>query len=269
MITLSRLMLDPYSRSVQKELSDPYQMHRTLCHAFPGLSDEEWKNTRVLFRIDDDDERLSLLVQSQRAPDWDAFAAHLRDKRYMLGAPQCTLWKSVEEQLEEGAFRLKEGQRLRFRLQGNPVWAPKEKGARSSTRRGLYREAERLDWLKRQSDQHGFSLDYEHHENGEPKPTCLQSREIVRNEKIEKAPVVFRGREYDKLEIVLPLCEVVDLNDGKRFALPTQKHQFSAARFDGLLRVSDAEKFAHAVENGIGKARGFGFGLLSVAPANS
>lgn len=266
MITLSRLMLDPYSRSVQKELSAPYEMHRTLCHAFPDLSDEEWKNTRVLFRVDDDDERLSLLVQSQRAPDWDAFAAHLRDKRYMLGAPQCTSWKSVEEQLEEGAFRLKEGQRLRFRLQGNPVWAPKENGARSGTRRGLYREAERLDWLKRQGEQHGFSLDYERDENGELKQTCLKSRAVMRNGKEEKIPVIFRGREYDELEFMLPLCEVVDLNDGKRFALPTQKTQFSAARFDGTLAVADAEKFAHAIENGIGKARGFGFGLLSVAP---
>ena len=272
MITLSRLMLDPYSRIVQKELSDSYQMHRTLCHAFPGLSPEEWRAARVLFRVDDDNERLSLLVQSHIAPDWDAFVMHLGDKRYLLDAPQRTAWKSVEEQKAEGVFRLQEGQRLRFRLQGNPTYAPiiagavNKKGRFKSKTRGLYREAERLDWLRRQGEQYGFTLDYERDEKGEPRPICLKSREVIRDGKSENVPVVFRGCQYEKFEIVLPLCQAVDLNDGKRFALPAQKNQFSAARFDGTLAVADAETFALAVENGIGKARGFGFGLLSVAP---
>lgn len=271
MITLSRLMLDPFSRRVQKELSDPYQMHRTLCHAFPDLSEEAWKAARVLFRVDDDrvddnNGRLSLLVQSKTEPDWSAFVAHLRDNRYLLGAPQCTSWKSVEEQLEEGAFRLKEGQQLRFRLQVNPVWAPKTPQDKRGTRRGLYREAERLDWLWRQGEQHGFALDYPRNEGGEIVKTVFKSREVVCNGKTEKIPVVFRGQNYDVLELALPVCEMIDLNDGKRFALPSQTNQFSAARFDGTLAVADAEKFAYAVENGIGKARGFGFGLLSVAP---
>lgn len=266
MIYLSRLTLDPYSRGVQKELSDPYQMHRTLCHAFPGLSDEAWRATRVLFRVDDDNERLSLLVQSKVAPDWEAFAAHLGEKRYLLGEPQCTSWKSVEEQIKEGTFRLQENQRLRFRLQANPVWAPKENGAKNGTRRGLFREIERLDWLRRQGEQHGFALDYPRNGEGEIEKTTFESQQVMCNGKAEKVPVVFRGQNYHELKLALPLCEIVDLNDGKRFALPSQKNQFSAARFDGTLAVADAEAFARAVENGIGKARGFGFGLLSVAP---
>lgn len=39
-----------------------------------------------------------------------------------------------------------------------------------------------------------------------------------------------------------------------------------SARFDGVLTVTDAEKFAHAVAQGIGSAKSFGFGLLSVLP---
>lgn len=38
-----------------------------------------------------------------------------------------------------------------------------------------------------------------------------------------------------------------------------------AVRFDGILRVMDAELFRKSVEEGIGPAKGFGFGLLSVA----
>jgi len=43
--------------------------------------------------------------------------------------------------------------------------------------------------------------------------------------------------------------------------------KYFSARFDGVLRVTDADKFAIAVREGIGSAKGFGFGLLSVAPA--
>lgn len=240
MIYLSRLLLDPMSRRVQKELAVPYEMHRTLCHAFPDLSEEEWKATRVLFRVDDDNERLSLLVQSHRAPDWNAFLQRLGKTRYGVG----------EVAVKEWGPHFHVGQQLRFRLQANPVWAPKQNNAKNGTRRGLYREAERLDWLRRQGEQHGFAL------------PLIET--ILR--RTDDKSVVFRGQEHEELSLQLPVCEMVDLNDGKRFALPSQKNQFSAALFDGTLAVADTEKFAIAVENGIGKARGFGFGLLSVAP---
>jgi CRISPR system Cascade subunit CasE len=40
-----------------------------------------------------------------------------------------------------------------------------------------------------------------------------------------------------------------------------------AVRFDGLLTVTDPSAFAQTVENGVGSAKSFGFGLLSLAPA--
>jgi CRISPR system Cascade subunit CasE len=36
--------------------------------------------------------------------------------------------------------------------------------------------------------------------------------------------------------------------------------------FEGILQVTDADAFRSTLENGIGSAKGFGFGLLSVAP---
>ena len=38
-------------------------------------------------------------------------------------------------------------------------------------------------------------------------------------------------------------------------------------RFDGLLRMTDPDRLAEAVRDGIGPAKAFGFGLLSLAPA--
>ncbi len=44
------------------------------------------------------------------------------------------------------------------------------------------------------------------------------------------------------------------------------KGEFSACRFDGILRVADPEAFAATIAGGVGAAKGYGFGLLSVAP---
>lgn len=245
MIYLSQLLLDPQSRRVQNELRSPYEMHRTLCHAFPGLSEQEWKEARVLFRADDDrSDALTLLVQSKTTPDWDAFSSRLNG-RYLLDQPQVKAWEP----------HFHEGQRLRFRLQANPTMALNTgKDAKRGARCGLYREAERLDWLRAQSERHGFELSL--------------FEETLRAS--EGAPLLFRGREHHTdLSLELPVCEMRDLNDGRRFALPDRANHFSAARFDGELRVVNPQAFGEAVQSGIGKAKGFGFGLLSVAPATA
>jgi len=40
-----------------------------------------------------------------------------------------------------------------------------------------------------------------------------------------------------------------------------------AVRFDGLLQVADPERLVATVRRGVGSGKGFGFGLLSLAPA--
>jgi CRISPR system Cascade subunit CasE len=44
---------------------------------------------------------------------------------------------------------------------------------------------------------------------------------------------------------------------------------FQAVRFEGVLQVTDPDRFLETVRNGIGPAKGFGFGLLSLARAES
>lgn len=242
MIFLSRLQLDPLSRRVQSELARSYEMHRTLCHAFPDLSKDEWTAARVLFRVDDDGGRLRLLVQSKREPDWYAFSHRLQDARYLLAPAQVKEWQP----------QFRAGQTLRFRLLANPTFRPKAEDGRDGERRGLYREHERLDWLMRQSARCGFALP--------------QARTVLRR---NGEPVIFRGRRHDELELDLPTCQVIDLNDGRRFPSPARKIQFSAARFDGVLEVTNPVTFQQAIENGVGAAKGFGFGLLSVASIES
>lgn len=43
----------------------------------------------------------------------------------------------------------------------------------------------------------------------------------------------------------------------------------SVAEYSGILRVTDPKLFLFTLQNGIGSAKGFGFGLLSIAPLRS
>ena len=66
-----------------------------------------------------------------------------------------------------------------------------------------------------------------------------------------------------------PVSVTVIDEDFKREATPSKGHRkltHLSVRYEGVLRVTDPERFGEALAAGIGSAKGFGFGLLSVAP---
>lgn len=74
---LSRLILNPRSREVRRDLADCQAMHRRVMAAFPdGLPEGEARaSLGVLYRCDQGrDGRLVLLVQSRVAPEWSGLA---------------------------------------------------------------------------------------------------------------------------------------------------------------------------------------------------
>jgi CRISPR system Cascade subunit CasE len=50
---------------------------------------------------------------------------------------------------------------------------------------------------------------------------------------------------------------------------PGKKHRlsFGSVLFEGVLEITDAERFQKTLEAGIGSGKAYGFGLLSIAPA--
>jgi CRISPR system Cascade subunit CasE len=143
---LSRLMLNPRSRRVQREIAEPYQMHKTLMRSFPDDIDRE--KDRVLFRVDTDLRTgvPTVLLQSTLEPRWD----WLEDKGsqgYLLRPPETKPFD----------LNLTPGQVLAFRLRANPTVNRKcDDGKRR--RIGLYREEEQQEWLERKAEQGGFRL---------------------------------------------------------------------------------------------------------------
>lgn len=216
---LSRLILNPRSRRVQRELARPYEMHRSIMRAFPDSL--QGGEERVLWRVDEHPRLgVTLLVQSWGLPDW-SWLAEEDARGYLLpvGEPNPAV-KPYD-------LHLTTGQMLTFRLRANPTKRlGKAAGDDHGKRVGIYREEEQIAWLARKGEQHGFRLVH---------------AQVSRDGKIKDEKDAGRDGAVHKLELL-------------------------SVQFDGILQVTDPDRLVSAVQNGIGSGKGFGFGLLSLAP---
>ena len=231
---LSRLVLNPMDSEVRRGAGDCGRMHRTLMGAFPEVDGGQSTRAQlgVLYRVEElpGSGNLLLLVQSRQEPDWSCLPPG-----YLLAtgvSPENPACKEVSS-LYAG---LQVGQSLVFRLRANPTkkvdtTSGKDGSRRNGRRVALLGEAEQIAWLERKANQHGFQI-----VESVAKPALLDVH-----------PGATQG--------------VRGLGSGGR------NLTFSSVQYDGRLRVADRDLFVRALEDGIGPAKAFGFGLLSVAPA--
>ena len=116
---------------------------------------------------------------------------------------------------------------LAFRLCANPTKRLSAGVGKKGKRVGLYSEEEQAEWIVRKAKLGGF--------------------EVARLT-IGGATKIAHGKA----------------KGGQRSPYDPK---VSVVQFDGILQVTEAEKFAVALTAGIGPAKAFGCGLLSVAPA--
>lgn len=237
---LSRLILDVRSGATRRWLSDVDQLHREVMAAFERAPSAEAPRASlgVLFRLDRQrDGRLVLLVQSNARPAWHRLPAGVLARPDAFGE---TLENPSIKELDGHLASLADGQLLRFRLRANPTRKVDTKtgpdGKRRNGRRVVLKtEAERLAWLQRKGEQHGFQLG-----------SVSQSGDVR---------------------------DVVDVSEGRAVgyrqgaAEGERRVTFGSCVFEGTLRVVRVEDFKRALVEGIGSGKAFGFGMLSIAPA--
>jgi CRISPR system Cascade subunit CasE len=122
------------------------------------------------------------------------------------------------------------GQLLRFRLRANPTVKKDRPGRKQGRRVAVVREEAQLAWLERKATAGGFRV---------------QPSEVRVSEP---------GREFGRKKAESRADEAHHL-------------EFHVVQFDGFLQVTDPGGFANTLRVGIGSAKGFGCGLLSLAPA--
>ena len=121
--------------------------------------------------------------------------------------------------------RVAAGQHYAFRLTANPVKQSREPDY-IGKRLGHVTAQQQRDWLLVRADNYGFRI---------PESTAGQP-DIVVGERLKRS---FRRNE-NTLTLV-------------------------TARYEGHLEVTDADRFRHALTHGIGRAKGYGCGLLTLA----
>ena len=152
---LSRLILNPRSRQVRKELANPYDLHRTVMRAFPDGVRRE--NADILYRLETDRNPPLLLVQSEIEPAWDAL-----DPGWLYPASPFDPLPNPAVRLVEG-LHLSNGRILQFRLVANPSVKKVRRnpdGARrkNGNRVPLVREEKQIAWLQEKGKKHGFRV---------------------------------------------------------------------------------------------------------------
>jgi len=139
---LSRLTLDAEHPQARRDLSNAYEMHRTLARAYARHPDTP--PHRFLWRLEPTPTAYPsavLLVQSDLPADWSVLDTMPGYAFEILGNKPVNL---------EGLIR--DGGQYRFRLLANPTVT------RNGKRHGLVREEEQLAWLERQGKKGGFDL---------------------------------------------------------------------------------------------------------------
>jgi CRISPR system Cascade subunit CasE len=244
----SRLLLDPNCRQVRSELAHPYEMHRTVMHAFDKhtVNKDEKKREKfnVLFRADQDERNghVVLYVQSTVEPDWGYFED--KDGYLLENTNQPNpAYKNVEASYQN----LCQGQELCFSLRANPtksIFIPKSgddflRGKRVA----LLHEEEQLAWLIRKGQ--------------EREAGCPGGFEILTKRIIQK------NGEAGQIVLVHAVPE------GKQIGLKRDENRdyrmtHLAVRYNGLLRITNVDAFRNTIVRGLGHGKAFGFGLLSV-----
>lgn len=224
---LHRIHLDPRCKEVRRDLSDPYQLHSTLCRAFSEMN-QKCPEGEFLWRLEPEFDSNGcayprILVQSRSLPVWSRIGVN----GWLAQEPDPAIDLAARLKLDA----LKVGQRFRFRLRANPCVT------RNGKRLGLLGLKEQEAWIASKGHkQHGFSL---------PALTAfdLVEADPKRIDVRISQEQMLRGKRRDDVEI-----------------------RVFSVFYDGILMVSDPDKFRSALQTGIGHGKVMGLGLLSVAP---
>ncbi|MDH2392230.1 type I-E CRISPR-associated protein Cas6/Cse3/CasE [Streptomyces sp. HNM0663] len=249
---LSKIALNPRRRAAVSLLSSPHRLHAAI---LAGLAVQP-VTERVLWRLENSTpNRAEVLVLTESRPSW----AHIIDD---VGWPGADGGAPLIADYAPLLDRIVKGREFGFRLTANPIQniprptrpseqqaARLKKGADNGTRprgsRVAHRTAaQQLEWLLKRCDRHGFTIP---DATTTPPPPGLHAEEP----ELSAGPAV--------TVVSREILRFHKHTDSPRITLST-------ATFEGRLRVTDPDALRTALLGGIGPAKGYGQGLLTLAP---
>jgi CRISPR system Cascade subunit CasE len=230
---LTRFRVNTARADARRLLSSPQSLHAAVMSSFaqapPTPTGQE---PRVLWRIDHNAATdVVLYIAGPDKPD----LTHLVEQ---AGWPTTGSWETFA--YEPFLSRIAVGDVWSFRLTANPVHSIRRNADEPTKRTAHLTPRYQLGWLIERQQRAGFEV--------VEKP--------VERRHLEK------GDEYD-----LIVHNHRDLSFGKQDAEKGRlRVKVVTATYDGRLRVTDADVLRRTLTSGLGKAKAYGCGLMTLAP---
>lgn len=225
----SKVLINPELRKSRAMLADPHITHGMATKAVPPnlqSSDEG----RILWRIDRNEQQMVLYIVTPVEPRLD----HIVEQVGWPSAPaQTTDYVRFLDSLRKG-------QEFAFKVTLNPIKTIKNE--RGQTQKVPHVSVKhQINWFLDRTDGWGFDI--------------VRSAEDVR-------PVAGQTAMLRNLDVVKREDLRFSKPDGDRIK---NKVVHRTATFEGLLEVSDVERLRHSLTHGMGRAKAYGCGLMTLA----
>lgn len=217
---------------LEKTPSDAYAQHQQIWRFFPGQPDA---NRHFLFRHLETETPLTYYLISEQRPIDTSHMWSIQTKEYtpMLESGQVfTFSLKANPTIKKKEAPGKKGKRHDVIMNAKRQWQAEHPGQSpmGQTWQTLITEAS-LKWLQRKGDFHGFEVDTSHF-----------FVETYRQERSDK-----KKKKRSQIESRKPI-------------------RISTVNLVGVLRVIDPDSFKTCLFEGVGSAKGLGYGLLLIRP---
>ncbi|MGW2161602.1 type I-E CRISPR-associated protein Cas6/Cse3/CasE [Nonomuraea sp. NPDC001699] len=248
MTFLSRIRINPLREKSRLLLASPHAMHGAVLHGIPDPTDQ-----RILWRLDaDNPHRPFLFVLTVTRPDW----SHLVEQ---AGWPSADGEHVAVRDYAPLLAQIAVGRQFAFRLTANPVQNISSPIKPSATQLERATEAKRrsfrighrtitaqLNWFLSRMGRWGFEIPSAHIDTPAPgleAPNDKQTPPPPDLRIIARERRSFRKKSNGAKPVVLHI-----------------------ATYEGRLRITDTAIFTERLLCGIGPAKSYGCGLLTLAP---
>ncbi|MEU6497917.1 type I-E CRISPR-associated protein Cas6/Cse3/CasE [Streptomyces californicus] len=245
---LTRFRVNTARSDARRLLGSPHRVHGAVNAAFPTPPSRDGSGPRVLWRVDRNGTSETLLyIVSPSRPD----LTHLIEQ---AGWPASDEPGWTTFAYADFLTALHPGDTWGFRLTANPVHNIRHEYLKEGepTKRAAHRTPRhQMRWLLERQEKAGFEV-VRKPEERRLLPVGDEYELVVR----DQSPLQFRRQ---------PTQTGASEKPGKNGG----NVQITKVTYDGRLRVTDPEVFRRTLTHGLGKAKAYGCGLMTLAPVRA
>ncbi|MFS4093170.1 type I-E CRISPR-associated protein Cas6/Cse3/CasE [Streptomyces sp. AF1A] len=253
---LTRFRVNTARSGARRLLSSPQAMHAAVMSSFPTLLPTDTPPSdgpRVLWRLDHTTRaEVMLYIVSPERPD----LTHLVEQ---AGWPAAAAADPAEPGWQSRPYgplldRLATGDRWAFRLTANPVHHARRKDDEPTKRTAHLTPVHQMGWLLKRQEACGFRV-LEKADDKRLLPSgTTDTKQPHHGDRYELTVRDKRALAFDK-------SRSTATQSGRKAPV-----SLVTVTFDGRLEITDPQLMRRALTQGIGKAKAYGCGLLTLAP---